>query len=59
MVKDETVVTCFIGSALTVIAVGCLATGTNGGLVQTIVAALAAFVGVGLGRATKTESKTE
>jgi len=53
MVKDETIVTVTVTGALTVVAVGALATGNDGGLVQTIVAALAAFVGVGLGRASK------
>jgi len=53
MVKDETVVTVAVTGALAAIAVGALATGHNDGLVQTVVAALAAFVGVGLGRASK------
>lgn len=49
--KDETIVTCVVTGALTVVAVGCLATGHNNGTIQTIIAALAAFAGVGLGRA--------
>jgi len=53
MVKDETVVTCAVSISLAAIAVGAMATGNDGGLINTIVAALAAFVGVGIGRATK------
>jgi len=53
MPSDETIVTCTVTGALAVVGVAALVTGNDGGLVQTIVAALAAFVGVGLGRASK------
>jgi len=56
MVSDETVVTCTVVGTLGAIAVVAMATGNDGGLVSTIVTALAAFVGVGVGRATKKSS---
>jgi len=55
MVKDETVVCCTVTASLAAIAIGAMLTGNDGGLINTIVAALAAFVGVGVGRATKSE----
>jgi len=59
MVKDETIVCCTVTGSLAAIAIGAMLTGNDGGLINTIVAALAAFVGVGVGRATKSESKSE
>jgi uncharacterized membrane protein YjjP (DUF1212 family) len=53
MVKDETVITCTVTAALAAIGIAALVTGNDGGLITTIVAALAAFTGVGLGRASK------
>ncbi len=55
--KDETVVNVSICICLTVVAVTCAVTGHNNGLLATIISALSALAGVGLGRATKETSK--
>jgi len=57
MVKDETLVTCVVSGTLGAIAIGAMVTGNDGGLVSTVIAALAAFTGVGLGRASKKNNK--
>ncbi len=53
--KDSTLLTAVISVCLTAIAIGCLVTGHNNGLLSTIISALSAFVGVGIGRAMKSE----
>ncbi|MBS7270398.1 MAG: hypothetical protein KIH10_16375 [Candidatus Freyarchaeota archaeon] len=57
--KDSTILTLGISGCLTAIAVGCLFTGHNNGLLSTIISALSAFVGVGIGKSMGAEKKEE
>ncbi len=57
--KDETFVNVSICVCLTVVAITCAVTGHNNGLLATIISALSALAGVGLGRATKETSEKE
>ncbi len=55
--KDETFVNVSVCICLTAVAVTCAVTGHNNGLLATVISALSALAGVGIGRATKGESQ--